>query len=209
MGMYTLKSLRCGFTIMVRPLRGYWEMKYDKRGSYPAACVLAVLALLASLVSVQYTGFIFSGFNPYTFNLLRQVSSLAIPFGLFCVVNWAVTTILNGEGTMGDIFMATCYALLPYTVCSLLSTVLSWFFTQSEGVFLGFVSTLGLLWSALLLFCGIMTVHQYTVKKTLGTFVLTVVGIMLVLFITIMFTSIFDKMFNYFLGLYNEIRLRM
>lgn len=39
--------------------------------------------------------------------------SVALPVALWVLANWCLTTLFDGEGTLKDVYIATCYALTP------------------------------------------------------------------------------------------------
>ena len=105
--------------------------------------------------------------------------------------------------------MATCYAMVPYMITVFLSVLMSRFMTQDESTFIGIVTGIGLVFTALLLFCGILTIHQFTVAKNIFSIILTVAGMAFIVFLVLLFASIFDKLFSYVAGIFTEIQLRM
>lgn len=54
-----------------------------------------------------------------------------------------------------------------------------------------------------------MSIHQFTVSKTLFSVLLTVLGMAFILFLVLLFASMFDQMVVYISGIITEVRLRM
>lgn len=106
------------------------------------------------VVQKQYTGFIFNTNNIREFNVLQEICNVLVPVFLWCAANWCITVLMDGKGRFSDIYMATCYAVVPYAVATLLRVILSLFLTQQEQTFLGIVSGIGIAFTALLLFTG-------------------------------------------------------
>jgi len=208
-GSTLLRSFGYGFYMMIRPIHGFHEMKNEGKGSFGAALLIGFLAIVAVLFNVHNAGFIFTTLNPHEYNIIRHLSGLLLPFMLWCLCNWAVSVLLDGEGKLYYIFMASCYALLPFIVLQTLSVLLSHALLYDERMFLNYLSNLGLGWSILMLFTGNMSIHQYTVKRTLLSFVMSIAGILLVMYISILFASIIDRVVRFGMGLFIEIRLRM
>lgn len=203
------KGLKYSFTIMAHPIRGFYEMRFENQGNVISCLLLVVLLILAFICQGQYTGFIFNDSNPKEFNVIRQICNVLVPLLLWCAANWSITVLMDGEGRFVDIFMATCYAMVPYMITVFLSVLMSRFMTQDESTFIGIVTGIGLVFTALLLFCGILTIHQFTVAKNIFSIILTVAGMAFIVFLVLLFASIFDKLFSYVAGIFTEIQLRM
>jgi len=58
------KGLKYSFTIMAHPIRGFYEMRFEKQGNIFSCLILVVLLILAFVCQSQYTGFIFNETNP-------------------------------------------------------------------------------------------------------------------------------------------------
>ncbi len=203
------KGLKYSFTIMAHPIRGFYEMRFEKQGNVISCLLLVVLLILAFICQSQYTGFIFNDANPKEFNVIRQICNVLVPLLLWCAANWSITVLMDGEGRFVDIFMATCYAMVPYMITVFLGVLMSRFMTQDESTFIGIVTGIGLAFTALLLFCGILTIHQFTVAKNVFSILLTVAGMAFIVFLVLLFASIFDQLFSYVAGIFTEIQLRM
>lgn len=137
-----------------------------------------------------------------------EVSKILFLFILFSVANWSVTTLLQGEGTFRDIVMMTGYACLPLVIIPLPVAILSNLATYSEQVYLNAALTIAYLWFFGLLLAGIMTVHQYTIGKMLGTVILTIAAMMALIFICLLFFNLFSQLIGFVYSIYKEIALR-
>lgn len=127
------KGLKYSFTIMAHPIRGFYEMRFEKQGNIFSCLILVVLLILAFVCQSQYTGFIFNETNPKEFNVIRQICNVLIPLLLWCVANWSITVLMDGEGRFVDIFMATCYAMVPYMITVFLGVLMSRFMTRTKA----------------------------------------------------------------------------
>ena len=136
---------------------------------------------------------------------------LAISIGLlvvFTACNWATSTLVDGEGSMGDIWIAVTYSLLPSILLTSLNIVLSYFFTATESTFYNFFSVFGTMWSILLVFLGLMVMHQYTVTKTLFSVLATIVIILCLVFLMLLFMSIYQQIYSFIINIIREIIIR-
>lgn len=142
-------------------------------------------------------------------NILEQAASLALPFLVLCIANWAMTTLFEGKGRFRDIYMAMCYALVPYILIQLPMVIISNGLTFEEGSIFSVMLTVSVIWCAFLVFIGLMQVHDYGPGKTMIFIIVTIVGAMVIIFLVLTFFSLLSDAIAYFVSLYREIVYRM
>jgi hypothetical protein len=196
------------FHLIVRPFAGFWDLKYEARGNWKIAGLIVLLVFIGFVVQNQYGGFIVNSANPEQFNSLVQLRNVLLPFFLWCVANWSLTTLMDGEGKFSEICIATAYATLPLALILIPNTILSNWITREESAFYFFFNSVAFFWFLFLLFVGTMTVHQYTVTKTLVTILLTLVGMGFLLFLGLLFFSLIQQMYSFVFTIYQEIVFR-
>lgn len=195
--------------VIVHPFDGFWDMKYEDQGKLRVAGAIVILLVLVMIAQRQYAGFLVNLYDPQTMNSLHELRSILLPFGLWCVGNWAITTLMDGEGKFKEIVMATAYALVPIILTFLPATVLSNFMTLEETAFYWLLLAIGLLWSLFLLFVGTMTIHQYSAGKTVLTMGLTVVAMLIAVFLGMLIYSLIIQIFDFIYNLYSEFIFRI
>lgn len=203
-------AIRIGWYAMFHPLKGFWDIKYERKGHLGAA--LAILAALSLFVLIrqQFSGFIFSphsGSEPV--NTLKEISLVIAPFLLWCVANWSLTTLMDGEGKFQEIVIATSYAMLPLVLVQLPLLALSRIMTLQEASFYYLFESVIYIWCGILLFVGMMVVHQYSVSKTIATMLLTCLVIAILIFLALLFFSLAQQMMAFVNIIFNEIRFRI
>ena len=130
-------------------------------------------------------------------------------FLVLCVANWAMTTLFEGKGRFRDIYMAMCYALVPYILIQLPMVIISNGLTFEEGSIFSIMLSVSVIWCCFLVFIGLMQVHDYGPGKTLIFLVVTVVGAMVIIFLVLTFFSLLSDAIAYFVSLYREIVYRL
>ncbi len=201
-------GLRYALHIVAHPFDGFYDMRHEKRGNLGAVLLLYALFVESVLAMQQYGGFLMFDFDPRSYNVLRSLLTIVLPIVLFCVANWSFTALTDGEGRFVDIVMALGYALVPAMAANFLGTLLSNVVVENETDFVGMLIGLGVVWSGFLVFAGILTIHRFTVRKTLFTLVITVAGMVFIVFLALLFGSVIDKLIGFVTGLITEIRLR-
>ena len=202
------KSLRYCFHCIVRPFDGFWDLTHEKRGSFAAANTLVVLVLLTKLIKLAGTSFIFEPVNWNDVNILFQIMSFLLPFIIYCVANWCLTTLFEGKGTLKDIYMGTAYAMTPYILIQLPLVILSNFVTEEEGAFYTYFGYFSFVWCAFLIVASVMMIHDFLVGKALASLIFSGVGMLVIVFLMLLFFSLISGGFSYFHSLYKEIVYR-
>lgn len=204
------EALQAPFHVMVHPFNGYWDLKYERsqKINLILSFIILFLMIFTNVLSSQYSGFLVNYNNPAHLNSLLEVVYVAVPVFYWCVANWSLTTLMDGEGKFSEIFITTCFALVPIVLINLPWIWLSNFVSLQESTFYYFFKNLAVLWAGLLLFVGTMTVHQFTPLKTVGTLLLTVVAVGFMAFLTLLFFSLIQQIVMFFSTIYQEIVLR-
>ncbi|MFP4976946.1 YIP1 family protein [Paenibacillus sp. CN-4] len=204
------EALQAPFHVMVHPFNGYWDLKYERsqKTNLILSFIILFLMIFTNVLSSQYSGFLVNYNNPAHLNSLLEVVYVTVPVFYWCVANWSLTTLMDGEGKFSEIFITTCFALVPIVLINLPWIWLSNFVSLQESTFYYFFKNLAVLWAGLLLFVGTMTVHQFTPLKTVGTLLLTVVAVGFMAFLTLLFFSLIQQIVMFFSTIYQEMVLR-
>ncbi len=202
----TVGTILYGLRVITHPFEGYWELKKRKPRAKLAALCIYLAAILALYLRVQMSGFLFRATDADGYNALISMCSLAAPILLYCLVNWAITTLFDGKGRLGDVFVYVSYALLPLVLVYVPVTVLSHLLTLEEGVFLAVGDVAVVLWGVFLVLAGSVTVHDYSMFKSVVTALCTVAGIVALVFLLMVVYSAVSQLIGFFATLVMEIR---
>jgi hypothetical protein len=164
--------------------------------------------IASNILGSQYSGFLVNLYNPNNMNSFMEVLYVVVPLLFWCVANWSLTTLMDGEGKFVEIFTSTCFALFPLVIINLPWIWLSNLISVQETAFYYFSNSLAIVWFVFLLFVGNMTVHQYKPLKSVGTILLTLVAIGFIAFLCLLFFSLVQQMVGFFNVIYQEIVIR-
>lgn len=204
-----LGTLKYALYVITHPFDGFWDLTHEKRGSVAAANTILILTLLARIMKLQFTSFVFQQVYWDGINIFLYLASVLFPLALWCVGNWGLTTLFDGKGTLKQVYMATCYGLTPYPLMQFPLIVFSNVVTYEEKEFYNVLSAVSLIWAALLILVAMIQIHEYTVKKTLLFTVATGVAMLVMIFILLLFFSMISQGVAYFISIGREILFRM
>lgn len=203
------ESLKFALYCTTHPLDGFWDLTHEKRGTYAAANTILALTLIVRVMKLKYTSFIFMNVYWEELNLFLYLASIVFPLMLFVVGNWALTTLFDGKGRLGQVYMASCYCLAPYVLVQVPLMIFSNFVTVDEAEFYSVLSALSLVWCALLFIAAMGQIHEYSAGKNILFMVATLFAMLVIIFILMLFFSMILQGVSYFISLGKELLFRM
>ena len=201
-------TLRYSLYVITHPLDGFWDLTHEKRGSVGAAHIIILMALITKVAKLQFTSFIFIKVIWEHVNLIEIILGFLAPIIIGCVANWGLTTLFDGKGTMKDVYMALGYSLTPYVLIQFPMIFISNLMTVQEGAFYYFLNSFSTLWCAILIMSAMMMIHDYSLTKAFITMFATIIGMMLIVFVLLLFFSLVSDATAYFISLFKEISFR-
>ncbi len=204
-----VESIKYAKHVLFHPFDGFWDLTHEKRGTIGAATTFLALFLITRVVQLLFTNFQFINAPLQYINIFEQAGSLLLPFLILCLANWSMTTLFDGKGRFSDIYVAMCYALVPYTLIQLPMVFVSNFLSFDEAAFYNVLISFSNIWCIFLVFIGLMQVHDYSPSKTLVFVIVTVVGALIIIFLLLVFFSLLGDAASYFISLYREIAFRL
>lgn len=194
-----------GFYVMRHPFDGNWGLKHEKRGSVRAANFWMLLSSISAIFAALGACYLQRAENP---SIVSALSNTVFPLLLAIVANMCFTTLMDGKGSFKDVYIAVSYATVPYAVCTIPMTLISHVLISDELSILNLFTSVILAWVLMLVFCGLMSVHDYSFGKNIVVCVLTIAGIAFMLFIGIVFLSLTGKVLSLITSIITEVSYR-
>ena len=195
--------------VVFHPFEGFEDLRWKKGGTLKYTAII-IFALFIALIAIdRWCGFQFRPLPDAMFSVVPYIMRSVVYFLAWVLGNWAICTLLDGEGTMKNIAIYSSYALIPYIGQMFAQVILSHILVRAEAVFFDTVYYVCIIWTVLLLFNAVKAVHQYTFTKTVIAIILTLFAMLVILFLAVLFLSLFQKVYVFFYSLYTEILYRV
>lgn len=202
------EELMYGFWVIFHPFDGFWDLKHEKRGSLRGAMTYLALTILAFTYNDIGAPYLVNPYGTYS-SLFTTALGVIVPFALWCVANWCLTTLFDGEGSFKDIVVATGYALVPIPLMMFPFTIAMNVLLLNELSLATMFITIGFVWTGLLIFVGSMITHDYSIAKNLLMCISTLVGMAFIMFIGVLFSSLFTKIVSFVSNIIIELSYRV
>lgn len=195
--------------VVFHPVDGFEDMRWKKAGSLKIAFIIVFLLFFALIAHEWLYGFQFGSVEDKTFSIVPYFMKSMVAFAVWVVGNWAVCTIFSGEGTMRNICIYSAYSLVPFIVQMLVNVMLSHVLVRDEAVFMQIIRAVGILWSVLLMFSAVRSVHGYSAAKTFFAIVLTLASALIMLILFVLLLSLIQQIYIFISTIVTEITYRL
>ena len=131
------QRVRYSSFLVFHPFKGFWDLKHEGIGTVGVASLFLLVLALTQVIATQFSGFIVNYTDTLKINILYVMIRTVAIFMVWVLANWSITTLMDGEGKIRDIYITTAYALVPYIVSSWIAVLLSNFIVAEEATFNG------------------------------------------------------------------------
>ncbi|MBQ9642533.1 MAG: YIP1 family protein [Lachnospiraceae bacterium] len=204
-----IDSLKFALYCITHPLDGFWDLTHERRGTMAAANTILFLTILVRILKLRYTSFLFMKVYWEDLNIFLYIASILFPLALWVIGNWGLTTLFDGKGRLGQVYMATCYALTPYPLIQFPLMIFSHFVTIDEAEFYAMLSVISLIWAAFLVVAAMGQIHEYSAGKNILFTIASLFAMLVMIFILMIFFSMISQGVAYFVSLVKEILFRL
>ena len=207
-GFDTMSKWAYLWYIIIHPFDGFQEMRLNKKSSVKNVALILIAFFFSQAYYKLSTDFDFNEVDVSQVNIVMLFFTTIVLFFVVSTANWCFCTLLDGKGTFKDICTVFEYALVPYIIMTFVVTTLTGVLSLSEGAFLQYALTLSFLWSLLIAFAGLQSVHEYSAKKVVGSIILTLLGVLIILFIAFLFVMLIQQLFIFVNTVWIELTRR-
>ena len=193
---------------LFHPADGFQQLKPRKIGSWRVVGILLLALFVVFTLEFFTTGYIFNMNRMADYSLpIMVLKTIGIAL-LFVLSNWAVCTLFNGNGNLKEIACVTAYSLLPLIAAMFINIIASNCLSMDEGALMNIVLVIGILWTFLLLMCGLSAIHEYNMTQTFFSTVATAIGMFVIVFLLIMFFSLMQQTTSFLQSIITEALTR-
>ena len=196
-----------GFYVILHPFDGFWDLKHEKRGSVRGGLCILAITVLAVVYNTIGSAYLFGG-GAKKVNIVGPMMTVLVLVGLWCLANWCLTTLFDGEGSLKDIFIATTYALVPIPIIMIPATIATHFCSLAEAEFITLALGIAYVWTGMLIIFGSMTTHGYSMGRNIAISFFTIIGMVFITFMAVLFWNLITRMIAFVTDIVTEISYR-
>lgn len=204
-----MNMLKTCMAVMFHPISAfeYVVVDKDKKRMYVEACALWLIVIASRIISIYITHDPLATINPREARLSIEIAKQLVPFLTWVTACYGVTSIMEGETTLQETLIGSAYAMTPYIVFTVLLAILSNILSTRQIGFYRFLESIVWIWVFFLYFIGLKTMNDYTFKKSIGTFLLILLGMLIIWALTILLFALTVQFFSFISDFYLEIKI--
>ncbi len=194
---------------LTHPIDTVEEMKEKRNGSVVIATIILAIFTVAEILSTLTKGFIFNTERPQDFNIFMVLARSLFMVLLFVIANWALCTLLDGEGRFVDIYMCTCYSLTPLIIFRIIDIILSNSMVEDEYVFVNMLAAVIYIWFGSMIIFSLKRIHNYSFLRIIFNLLMTIVAMVVIFFIIFLFIILIQQLYIFLATIFTELRMRL
>ena len=182
-----------------------YEIGKNRAGSLPGAWMLYLLLFAAYMLYQTKKGFIYQMQDVQDMDMGFVVLGFWALLLIFIFCNYLVTSINDGNGTLRQIFLVPAYGMLPVIGAMLAVTAISHALTYNESFLLTLIMAAGIAWSAVTIFVGLQTIHQYSFRETVTSLILTLIFMLIIAIMCIILSMMWNSLRSFLTSVGKEL----
>jgi hypothetical protein len=199
-----IKEVLFIFDFFKHPIDSFYDLKTNRKGSMRGALIIYGLFFSIFLWSMLGKGFI------YQYVAIEDVDLQSVVIGFFSILflailcNYLVSSINDGEGNFSQLMKMGAYSLGPIMIVYVMVIGLSFVLTYNETFLIQILQQGAFIWSGVNLYLGIQEVHNYSVKESIKSILLTFVFILVISLILLIVIIMTEQVYMFFEAIIKE-----
>jgi sugar lactone lactonase YvrE len=198
------------FRFIRQPSDSFYYIRHNLRGSLRFAFLLYLWVIVARLISLYWTGFIFSPYYSTSWQIEPEIEVIytVLPLFLWNVANYLIASISDGEGRVRDVIIGSAYSLFPYALFVLPITMISNVLTLNEIFIVNFSTQLMFAWTGLMFIIMVKEIHNYSFNETIRNILTTIFTMAMFLLTAYILYVLFNQLYEFVFAIIQEAGLR-
>jgi hypothetical protein len=193
------------FDFLRHPIDSFYDLKTGKRGSLKAALLIYLVFFIVFLWHLLGKGFIFQ------IVAIEDVDLQSVIIGFFSILflsilcNYLVSSINDGEGSFTQLTKMIAYSLAPFIIIYVMIVGLSFVLTYNETFLIETLQQGAFVWTGINIYIGVQEVHNYTVRESVRSILLTFVFILVITLMLLIIIIMTEQVYMFFEAIVKEV----
>ena len=204
-----LKELLLLKRVLRHPIDTFYDIKRYNTVSVKAATIWYVIFFFVFFFTLYAPGFIFASNVVEDMGFFLLTGVFVGILALFIIINYLVSTINEGEGSLAKVYIGTVYAMAPFILFAVPITLLSRVLTLNEAFVYDFSMQIIIFWTLILVFIMVKEIHDYEIGDTTKNILLTLFGALITVVIIFVLYLLLNQVFEFIYSIIQEVLIRV
>ncbi|MBR7133503.1 MAG: hypothetical protein IKD04_08220 [Clostridia bacterium] len=204
-----MENFLLGVTIFTDPIETFYmvQLNRSRKFSYVFPTILLLLFFGVRILQIYCTHYPLATVQSWEANIVIEIGKFVVPIVSWIIASYAVTSLMDGEAMVREVYLGSTLCLLPYIVFMPIIIALSHCMSSMDSGIYNFLIMLVWAWVIILMFLQTMYLNDYTLGKTIGVVILSLISIVVLWVIAILVFSLAKQFIDFIFGLYREFRI--
>lgn len=201
--------LMISINMLFHPVDAFYLIKRDReKYSILPSLVLLFMVLAARFIYIYQVHYPLSTLKIWDSNIILEIAKLLVPVITWVVASYAITTIMEGESFMREIFAASAFAMLPYVIITLFLTIFSQFIGKTEEGLFSLLQLFMWIWIGVLFFISVKYLNDFSFSKTAKICFISIIVMFIIWAVLLLIYALSGQLLQFFKGIFMEIRMQ-
>lgn len=202
------EGILMGFHVILHPIETFDTIKNNKeRVNLWSAAIIFIAVFLTRICYIFIVHYPLADIDVKNANIIFEAVKILLPPLTWVAASFAVTSILDGESKITDIFVASSYTMIPYIIVRIPLMFLSNVLCLNEKGWFSASLYFALIWVLLLYFISTKVLNDYTIIKSITTYIISGIAILIIWFIALLLYALSVRLMQFIQGIMIEIQL--
>ena len=193
------------FDFFKHPIDSFYDLKKGKRGSYLSATIWYLFFFIVYLHARFGRDFLYTPVPVEELDFTALMLGFVVICFLFVLTNYLLSSIQDGDGTLGDIYKLTIYAMGPMITGILVVTGLSYFLSYNEEFLIDLIEFVAPSWSLIILILGLQEVHVYSTGAAVKSIVLSIASMIVIAIVVLIVVMMGEQLADFLQVIVKEV----
>ena len=200
--------LRLSFATLFHPMETFDNVRYMRgRLKWSPAFIFLALTVAVRYVYMNIVHYPLSDVDLRDASYVLEAVKFLLPFVTFVIAAYAVTAIMDGEVEFKELFFAGTLCFAPYLALTLPLGLASHVLTSNNAAMYSTVQTIIWIWIFFLLFQTIRVMNRYSVKKTVGVTIISLLTMLLIWIVAFLIIVLWNQIWLFITDILVELGL--
>ena len=193
------------FDFFKHPIDSFYDLKKGKQGSYLSATIWYLFFFIVYLHARFGRDFLYTPVPVEDLDFSALMLGFVVICFLFVLTNYLLSSIQDGDGTLGDIYKLTIYAMGPMITGILVVTGLSYFLSYNEEFLIDLIEFVAPSWSLIILVLGLQEVHVYSTGAAVKSIVLSIASMIVIAIVVLIVVMMGEQLADFLQVIVKEV----